>query len=98
MSYSADSWAQASPRMLFVRALCRRRLRLAESHPLSDFLRANHGAYAFARSLEQASDSYMVAATNPRFEGVGGKFIVDGQENAQAMSLTTNKKRDACGK
>lgn len=34
----------------------------------------------FARSLEQASSSYMVAATDPKFEGVGGKFIVDGQE------------------
>lgn len=34
----------------------------------------------FARSLEQASDSYMIAATDPGFEGVGGKFIVDGKE------------------
>jgi NAD(P)-dependent dehydrogenase (short-subunit alcohol dehydrogenase family) len=34
----------------------------------------------FARSLEQASDSYMIAATDPAFEGIGGKFIVDGQE------------------
>jgi light-dependent protochlorophyllide reductase len=34
----------------------------------------------FARSLEQASDSYMIAATDPAFEGVGGKFIVDGKE------------------
>ncbi|MCB9420276.1 MAG: SDR family NAD(P)-dependent oxidoreductase [Ardenticatenaceae bacterium] len=34
----------------------------------------------FARSIEQASDSYMVAATDPALEGVGGKFIVDGQE------------------
>jgi NAD(P)-dependent dehydrogenase (short-subunit alcohol dehydrogenase family) len=34
----------------------------------------------FARSLEQASSSYMVAATDPNFEGVGGKFIVDGKE------------------
>ncbi len=34
----------------------------------------------FARSIEQASDSYMVAATDPAWEGVGGKFIVDGQE------------------
>lgn len=33
----------------------------------------------FARSLEQASDSYMVAATDPALEGVGGKFIVDGK-------------------
>jgi NAD(P)-dependent dehydrogenase (short-subunit alcohol dehydrogenase family) len=34
----------------------------------------------FARSLEQASDSYLVAATDPRYESVGGKFIVDGKE------------------
>ncbi len=34
----------------------------------------------FARSLEQASASYLIAATDPRFEGVGGKFIVDGKE------------------
>jgi retinol dehydrogenase 12 len=34
----------------------------------------------FARSLEQASDSYMVAATDPRFGKVGGEFIVDGKE------------------
>ncbi|MEW5868272.1 MAG: SDR family oxidoreductase [Chloroflexota bacterium] len=34
----------------------------------------------FARSLEQASDSYLVAATDPRYAQVGGKFIVDGKE------------------
>jgi NAD(P)-dependent dehydrogenase (short-subunit alcohol dehydrogenase family) len=34
----------------------------------------------FARSLEQASDSYMVAATDPVYGKVGGKFIVDGKE------------------
>src|SRR5512136_1355558 len=34
----------------------------------------------FARSLDQASDSYLMAATDPRWEGVGGKFIVDGKE------------------
>ena len=34
----------------------------------------------FARSLEQASESYMFAATDPVLEGVGGKFIVDGKE------------------
>lgn len=34
----------------------------------------------FARSLEQASTSYMVAATDPLYECVGGKFIVDGKE------------------
>ena len=34
----------------------------------------------FARSLEQASASYLIAATDPRYESVGGKFIVDGKE------------------
>ena len=34
----------------------------------------------FARSLDEASDSYMIAATDPAFEGIGGKFIVDGKE------------------
>jgi hypothetical protein len=34
----------------------------------------------FARSLEQASASYLVAATDPQFESVGGKFIADGKE------------------
>jgi retinol dehydrogenase 12 len=32
----------------------------------------------FARSLEQASTSYMFAITDPSLESVGGKFIVDG--------------------
>jgi retinol dehydrogenase-12 len=34
----------------------------------------------FARSLEQASTSYLFAATDLSLEGVGGKFIVDGKE------------------
>ncbi len=34
----------------------------------------------FARSLDEASDSYIVAATKPKFASVGGKFIVDGEE------------------
>jgi retinol dehydrogenase 12 len=34
----------------------------------------------FARSLDQASSSYVMAATDPRWEGVGGKFITDGKE------------------
>jgi NAD(P)-dependent dehydrogenase (short-subunit alcohol dehydrogenase family) len=34
----------------------------------------------FARSLEQASDSYLVAATAPRYASLGGRFIVDGHE------------------
>ena len=33
----------------------------------------------FARSQDQASASYLVAAVDPRFEGMGGKFIVDGK-------------------
>ena len=34
----------------------------------------------FARSLDQASASYLMAATDPRWDGVGGQFIVDGKE------------------
>jgi retinol dehydrogenase 12 len=34
----------------------------------------------FARSLDQASSSYLKAATDPRWENVGGKFITDGKE------------------
>lgn len=34
----------------------------------------------FARTLDQASASYLVAITGPRFGEVGGRFIVDGQE------------------
>ncbi len=34
----------------------------------------------FARTLDQASSSYLLATLDPRWEGVGGKFIVDGQE------------------
>jgi len=34
----------------------------------------------FARSLEQASDSYLVAVTKPKFGSEGGKFIVDSNE------------------
>ena len=34
----------------------------------------------FARTLDQASSSYLLAATDPRWEGVGGRFIVDGRE------------------
>jgi len=33
----------------------------------------------FARSLDQASDSYLSVAIDSRFDGVGGKFIVDGE-------------------
>jgi len=38
------------------------------------------GRMPFARSLEQASDSYIFAAIDPKFDDVGGKFIVDGKE------------------
>ena len=34
----------------------------------------------FASSLEQASSSYMIAATDPRYAEVGGKLIADGKE------------------
>ncbi len=34
----------------------------------------------FARSLEQASSSYLIAATDPKFANIGGKFFVDGKE------------------
>jgi NAD(P)-dependent dehydrogenase (short-subunit alcohol dehydrogenase family) len=34
----------------------------------------------FARSLDQASASYLLAATDARWAGVGGRFIVDGKE------------------
>ncbi len=34
----------------------------------------------FANSLEQASASYMIAATDPRYAEVGGKLIADGKE------------------
>jgi NAD(P)-dependent dehydrogenase (short-subunit alcohol dehydrogenase family) len=49
--------------------------------PLARFFYAQIMArMPFARSLAQASDSYMIAATDPRFKDVGGKFIVDGKE------------------
>jgi len=34
----------------------------------------------FATSLEDASNSYMIAATDPRFGEAGGSFIADGRE------------------
>ena len=59
----------------------------------------------FARSLEQASDSYMVAATAARYGNVGGKFIVDGKEkpsspdsyNEQKAGLLWERSREWCG-
>jgi NAD(P)-dependent dehydrogenase (short-subunit alcohol dehydrogenase family) len=46
----------------------------------------------FARSLEEASDSYMVAATDPAFAKIGGKFIVDGQEKRSSDESYDAKK------
>lgn len=34
----------------------------------------------FARTLDQASDSYVKVATEPQYAGMGGKFIVDGKD------------------
>jgi len=49
--------------------------------PLTKFFYAQILArMPFARSLEEASASYMFAITDPSLEGVGGKFIVDGRE------------------
>ena len=44
------------------------------------FYRAVLARMPFARSLEQASSSYLFVATDPRYETVGGKFIVDKKE------------------
>lgn len=38
------------------------------------------GRMPFARTVDQASDSYLVATTDPRYATVGGVFIVDGRE------------------
>lgn len=38
----------------------------------------------FARTLDQASSAYLLAATDPRWEGLGGKFIVDGKERCSS--------------
>ncbi len=46
----------------------------------------------FARSLDQASDSYLKVAVDPRFEGVGGKFIVDGKEIPSSADLYDEEK------
>jgi NAD(P)-dependent dehydrogenase (short-subunit alcohol dehydrogenase family) len=46
----------------------------------------------FARTLEQASDSYMVAATDPRYAEVGGKFIVDGKERLSSEESYNEEK------
>ncbi|MBT3322381.1 MAG: SDR family oxidoreductase [Anaerolineae bacterium] len=46
----------------------------------------------FARSLEEASDSYIGAATKPKFESVGGKFIVDGEEKESSIDSHDEEK------
>jgi retinol dehydrogenase-12 len=46
----------------------------------------------FARSLEQASDSYIHAATDPALEGIGGKFIVDGKEKRSSVDSYDEEK------
>ena len=46
----------------------------------------------FARSVEQASDSYLIAATDASLEGVGGKFIVDGKELRNTVRLNHGQK------
>ncbi len=49
-------------------------------NPLERFLyKQIFARMPFARSLDQASNSYLAAAVDPRFEGLGGKFIVDGK-------------------
>jgi retinol dehydrogenase-12 len=48
----------------------------------------------FARSLEQASSSFLFVATDPRYEIVGGKFIVDCKEiNSSDESYDEEKAR-----
>ena len=46
----------------------------------------------FARSLDEASDSYLVAATKPKFASVGGKFIVDGEEKESSIESYDEEK------
>ena len=46
----------------------------------------------FARTLEQASDSYMVVATDPRYAEVGGRFIVDGKERLSSEESYNEEK------
>ena len=48
----------------------------------------------FARSLEQASSSFLFVASDPRYETVGGKFIVDCKEiNSSDESYDEEKAR-----
>ena len=46
----------------------------------------------FARSLEQAADNYLTAATDPRYESSGGKFIVDGKEKLSSRESYDEEK------
>jgi len=46
----------------------------------------------FARSLAQSSDSYLIAATDLVFEGIGGKFIVDGKEKPSSVDSYNEEK------
>jgi len=46
----------------------------------------------FARSLDQASDSYMIVATDPVLERVGGKFFVDGVEKRSSKESYDEEK------
>jgi retinol dehydrogenase-12 len=51
------------------------------SNPVERFMyRQILARMPFARSLEQASASYLVAAADPRFGESGGNFIADGKE------------------
>jgi NAD(P)-dependent dehydrogenase (short-subunit alcohol dehydrogenase family) len=48
----------------------------------------------FARSLDQASSSFVFVATDPRYEIVGGKFMMDGKEiNSSTDSYDEEKGR-----
>ena len=46
----------------------------------------------FARSLDQASDSYLVAATQPKFGREGGLFIVDSKEKRSSKESYEEEK------
>ena len=46
----------------------------------------------FARSLDEASASYLYAATDPSLVGVGGKFIVDGKEEPSSAESCDDAK------
>ena len=63
--------------------------------PISRFFYAQiMSRMPFARSLEEASSSYMFASTAPELEGIGGKFIVDSKEKrSSAESYDEEKAR-----